>query len=97
MIIDGQNVFDVTMQNFGTLNNTIEFLVENNYTLNQNLIPGDDVVLNTTNKGDENVKKLITLDNLRLMNEAVIIGVWILANNVWDDQGQWIDTETWND
>lgn len=22
---------------------------------------------------------------------------WILAENVWDDTSQWIDTETWND
>jgi hypothetical protein len=29
--------------------------------------------------------------NINLIND------WILANNIWDDNGHWFDTETWND
>lgn len=33
----------------------------------------------------------------RLVSSGGGGGVWILALNIWNDAGTWIDTETWND
>jgi len=31
------------------------------------------------------------------MKKKIFVGTWILLTGTWNDSGEWIDSETWND
>lgn len=41
--------------------------------------------------------KWIDADYLAALSAPSVAAIWILASNVWNDSGEWVDTETWND
>ena len=56
-IQEGQSVFDVILQEFGTLENIGDFLTDNpTLTVNDELESGDEVEINSDNLGDEDIK-----------------------------------------
>lgn len=68
-IQEGQNIFDIAVQNFGTLENLFVFLVDNDLPVNTKLVSGQDVVINKINIGDEDIKNFITLQNITMNND----------------------------
>lgn len=67
-----QSIFDVSVQEFGNLEELFTLLDDNNLTLNTKLVSGQDLLINKTNTGDENVKDFISLNNLTLNNNQGI-------------------------
>ena len=56
-IQEGQNIFDVVLQQFGTLEQLSQFLFDNeSIGINDDLSSGQEVDINSTNLGDEDVK-----------------------------------------
>ena len=68
IIQEGQNIFDVTTQKFGTLENLFDFLSDNDLFLNTKLKSGQEILINNSNKGDENVKSFVSLNALIFNN-----------------------------
>ena len=67
-----QSVFDISVQEFGNLEELFTLLDDNNLTLNTKLTSGQDLLINKTGEGDENVKDFISLNNLTLNNNQGI-------------------------
>lgn len=54
---EGQNIFDIVLQEFGTLEELQRFLLDNDAIgVNDDLTSGQEVEINSTNLGDEDVK-----------------------------------------
>ena len=69
IILEGQNVFDIVTQEFGTLEELFTLLNDNNLAVNTKLISGQELVVNKINVGDENVKNFVTLQNITMNND----------------------------
>ena len=69
IILEGQNVFDIVTQEFGTLEQLFTLLNDNNLAVNTKLISGQELVVNKINVGDENVKNFVTLQNITMNND----------------------------
>ena len=69
IILEGQNVFDIVSQEFGTLEQLFTLLNDNNLAVNTKLISGQELVVNKINVGDENVKNFVTLQNITMNND----------------------------
>ena len=68
---DGQNIFDITMQGYGTLNNIFDIIQDNNLDFDSEIHSGYDILINN-NKGDGDVKnKIIKLD-ITFNNEFIV-------------------------
>ncbi len=65
---DGQNIFDVVLAKFGTLEETSRFLTDNNLNFNSKLASGQELIINNSGVGDEKIKKAVTLQNIRYNN-----------------------------
>lgn len=70
MIREGQSIFDVVAQNFGTLENLSDFLDDNpQLTINSKLSGGQEqITVMSQNKGNEEVKKYFVGNNFVLNN-----------------------------
>ena len=56
-IQEGQNIFDIVLQEFGTLEQLSQFLSDNSSIgINDDLISGQEVEINSINLGDEDIK-----------------------------------------
>ena len=66
---EGQNIFDITTESFGTLEELFTLLNDNNLAVNAKLISGQDLVINKINIGDENVKNFVVLRNITMNND----------------------------
>lgn len=93
-----QSLFDITSQNFGTLDNLSNVVRDNLISLSDNLTTGTSLIIDNTDLGEADIKQEIsdaekTFNN----NYATAFQGWILADGFWNDLGTWIDTETWND
>jgi hypothetical protein len=94
----GQSIFDITNQNFGTLDNLVTLSNDNGLSLSDNLFPGTELVIDNSTLGIADVKKEISDSGTTFGNNySVTILDWILAEGIWNDGGKWIDTETWID
>lgn len=64
----GQNVYDICLQEFGTLENMFDILLDNSLEVNSLLNSSQELVINNTGKGDERVKTFVNLNNLSYNN-----------------------------
>ena len=69
IVLEGQNLFDIVTENFGTLEELFTLLNDNNLAVNAKLISGQDLVINKINIGDENVKNFVVLQNITMNND----------------------------
>ena len=69
IVLEGQNLFDIVTENFGTLEELFTLLNDNNLAVNAKLISGQDLVINKINIGDENVKNFVVLRNITMNND----------------------------
>ena len=87
-VLDGQNIFDITTQNFGSLEDLFVFLVDNNLAINDRLISGQDLVINNVGVGNEDIKKFVNLRDITMNNfqgqkvPPLLGGDW---NNDWNN------------
>lgn len=67
-VLEGQNIFDIGVQEFGTLEKLFVLLNDNSLSANAKLISGQELTVNKTNIGDENVKDFVVLKNITMNN-----------------------------
>ena len=87
IILEGQNVFDIVSQEFGTLEQLFTLLNDNNLAVNTKLISGQELVVNKINVGDENVKNFVTLQNITMNNDQGEKVPPLLSGDYGDDYG----------
>lgn len=69
---DGQNIFDVCLQEFGDLELLInEVLIPNGLNINSDLYGGQELNLNSVNKGDEDLKDFVRINRLTFNNRSI--------------------------
>lgn len=64
----GQSIFDIVLQEFGTLESLFIFLDDNNLSLNDRINASQELTANSVNVGDENIKDFVTLKNITMNN-----------------------------
>jgi len=64
IVKDGQNLYDVTLQEFGTLEELFVVIGDNDIDVNKRVAAGQDLVTNNENVGDETVKGFYKLKNI---------------------------------
>ena len=64
----GQNILDVCLERFGTLEELFTLLDANDLTLNSKLQSGQELTVTTTNIGDEDVKNFVILKDISYNN-----------------------------
>jgi len=69
IVKNGQSVFDITTQEFGTLEELFTLLVDNDLNANSKLISGQELIINKIGKGEENIKSFITLGGIVFNND----------------------------
>ena len=67
-VLESQSIFDITAQEFGTLEELFVFLIDNDLSVNAKLTSGQKVTINKTNIGDEDVKNFVVLQNITMNN-----------------------------
>lgn len=67
-VLEGQNIFDIGVQEFGTLEDLFILLNDNDLSVNTKLISGQQLTVNKVNIGDENVKDFVVLGNITMNN-----------------------------
>lgn len=79
---DGQNIFDIVLQHFGTLENTFDFMDDNtDLEFNSKLSSDQPITIVTLNKGDEGVKKFYSSSNFVLNNSQNVTSIDGAFNN----------------
>lgn len=68
IVQDGQNIFDVTTEQFGNLEELFILLIDNNLSINTRLISGQELVINKTGVGNEDVKNFVVLKKITMNN-----------------------------
>ena len=66
---EGQNIFDIVTESFGTLEQLFTLLNDNNLAVNAKLISGQELVINKIGVGDNNIKNFVTLQNITMNND----------------------------
>lgn len=69
IVLDGQNSLDLSIQEFGTLEQIFVLLNDNNISVNAKLLSGQELVINKINVGDEEVKDFISLGEITMNND----------------------------
>ena len=67
-VLEGQNIFDIIVQEFGTLEQSFVLINDNDLSVNTKLISGQELTVNKVNVGDENVKDFVVLKNITMNN-----------------------------
>lgn len=62
IVKDGQNLYDVTLQEFGTLEELFVVIIDNSINVNKRVSAGQDLVTNNEKTGDESVKGFYKLN-----------------------------------
>jgi len=62
IVRDDQNLYDVTLQEFGTLEELFVVIDDNNIDVNKRVAAGQDLITNNENVGDESVKGFYKLN-----------------------------------
>ena len=64
IVKDGQNILDVCLQAFGSLEQLFILLNDNDLVVNNILRSGQDLTINNENIGDELIKNFVSLNNI---------------------------------
>ena len=82
LVQDRQSIYDVTVQEFGQIDNLFEVIEDNNLGYNDILAGGMELEINNTDKGIENVKNEFELKDKKLVNEQILLGEIVCSNLV---------------
>ena len=72
---NNQNIFDVCLQHYGTLDNLFTMLSDNNLDLNSTLNSGQILIINNNLLGNELIKRTIIKNSYIFVNEQISIFV----------------------
>ena len=86
-VLDNQNIFDITIQEFGTLEELFVTLNDNSLDVNAKLISGQELIINKVNVGNENVKNFVVLKNITMNNEQGLKVPPLLSGDYNSDYG----------
>jgi hypothetical protein len=64
-----QSIFDITAENFGTLDNLIDVIRDNRISLSDNLLVNTELAINSENLGDADIKNAIINQGLEFNNK----------------------------
>jgi len=89
MIVENnQNIFDVALQEFGSLEETFKMLSDNNLTFNSKLQSGQELIINNAELGDNNVKNFVTLQKITYNNDQGLFVPPLVAGDFNSDFNQ---------
>ena len=63
-----QNIFDIVLSQFGTLDESFTLINDNNLTFNSKLNSGQELIINNSGVGNEKNKKNVILQKVRYNN-----------------------------
>ena len=69
----GQSIFDVCLENYGSLEYLFTLLADNDLTINSKLQSGQEIVINNLGIGDENIKSFVSLQKKKFNNNQTIL------------------------
>lgn len=72
IVQNNQNIFDIAMQEFGTLNEAFRMINDNDLTFNSKLRSSQELVINNEGVGDNNVKNFVILQKVKFTNDQGI-------------------------
>lgn len=64
-----QNIFDIALQEYGTLENVFTLINDNNLTFNSKLEANQELIINNDGVGDNKVKNFVTLQKIKYNND----------------------------
>jgi hypothetical protein len=95
----GQNLIDVALQEYGSIDGLLKLCNDNNIAIGQNVNPGTSLIIDSNSVLLK--KQVINYRNKGIKpatgDVRIVESEWILANGTWNDLKIWIDTETWKD
>lgn len=68
VVKNGQDIFDVVLQEFGTLDNLGQFITDNGLSINDYISSGQELTINNENTGELRVKNSFEKANFVVMN-----------------------------
>lgn len=72
IVQNNQNIFDIAMQEFGTLNEVFRMIDDNDLNFNSKLRSSQELVINNEGVGDNNVKNFVILQKVKFTNDQGI-------------------------
>ena len=82
MIKNNQNIFDFTLENFGTLENLFsDVLVPNSLPVDQEIKANQEINVDTFEKGNQTVKKQMQTKGLVLTNGDIAVPIAVITEN----------------
>jgi len=89
----GQNTFDICLQEFGDMELLFEeVLIPNGLTLNSNLNADQELNINSSGKGDQELKDYVLINDLTINNRS-IQGTQITENQIAIQWPVYVDLE----
>ena len=67
-----QNIFDIALQYFGSLDFMSTIIIDNNLTWNANLETGQRLLINNEGLGRQDIKNFFVLNNLQVVNGVAV-------------------------
>lgn len=61
----GQNLFDIAMQEYGSVENIVNLIQDNGLNFDYQVIAGKELIINNSNKGNENVKLFMKRNDIK--------------------------------
>ena len=68
IVRDDQNIFDVTLEKFGSLGFTFTMINDNGLTFNSKIKSGQEIIINNNGIGDNKIKNFVTLQDVKFNN-----------------------------
>ena len=68
-ISDGQNIWDIVLQEFGDIEKIMTLIEDNNLNFNSKLKSNQNIIINNSNIGNDNIKNLYKFSGLKLSND----------------------------
>ena len=80
-IQDKQSIFDITVQNFGQMDELVNISRDNRISISEFLETSKEIIIGDY-EGNENVKDAIVLQNITLNNNSNILAGVVILNKV---------------
>jgi len=85
---NNQNIFDLVLQEFGSLDHVFTMINDNDLTFNSKLKSGQKLNINNTGLGDNSVKNFVTLQKVKYNNDQGIFVPPLVAGDFNSDFNQ---------
>lgn len=76
MIREGQSIYDICIQNFGTLESIFDFLTPNNLNFSSKLQSGIELTIDNEKKGTKRVKDYFIINGIFVNNQQITGGAF---------------------